>query len=444
MLDAPAVSLAQRLTARLQRSSLARRLDRLDAFSPLASLRADSPGSRALLGEVERAAERALHVARGLFLAGLLSIFLFQTGKTTTLVILGALGFPSVAVLWLVVWRVLNRPNPPRSLPYVLILVDTWLALRGPLWVGTPLYRAIGGAQYLTPSELAAWGGAWLTLVAITGGFRLNPRLAVFSTVVALLAYTLIVGAVAISRNLALLVGGVIALAGTLGVQVARVFRYTMLKAREEGVLERYVPEALVEELARTGEPIGTGRETDITLLIVDIRGYTQRTERLTPGQAVAFLNDYFSAVVAPLAAEGAVLDKYIGDGVFAFFEGAEQQRRALRAARAILAAVQRYNAERPKSEPVAIGIALHTGRALVGTIGAEQKREYTAIADAVNLAARLEELNKTFRSSVVASEAVIQAVVPEETTGFVGPLVVPIRGHDAPLAVRYLPVAQV
>jgi adenylate cyclase len=82
--------------------------------------------------------------------------------------------------------------------------------------------------------------------------------------------------------------------------------------------------------------------------------------------------------VVAPLAAEGAVLDKYIGDGVFAFLEGAEHQRRALRAARAILAEVDRHNARGPAFGPVAIGIAVHTGRALVGTIGAEQKREYT------------------------------------------------------------------
>jgi adenylate cyclase len=418
-------------------------LGRLDAFSPLAPLQVESPGARALLRGVERAAERALHVARGMFLAAILVVFWLQSGKTTTLVVFGALAFPGVVVFWLVVWRALSRPEPSRALPYVLILVDTWLALRGPLAVRTPLYEAVGGARYLTPSELDAMSGAWLTLIAITGAFRLNPRLAAFSTVVALSAYGLVVALLAVSRNLALTVGAIIAFAGALGVQVARVFRYTMLKAREEAVLERYVPEALVEELLRSGDPVGAGRETDITVVIVDIRGYTQRTERLTPRQAVAFLNDYFSVVVAPLAAAGAVLDKYIGDGVFAFLEGAEQQRRALRAARTILAAVERYNAERPDAEPVAIGIALHTGRALVGTIGAEQKREYTAIADAVNVAARLEELNKTYRSSIVASEAVMEAVLPEERAGFVGPAVVQLRGRDAAIAVRYLPIAR-
>ena len=135
------------------------------------------------------------------------------------------------------------------------------------------------------------------------------------------------------------------------------------------------------------------------------------------------------------------MLDKYIGDGVFAFFEGDGHPQRAMRAARAVLGALERYNRARPAAEPVAVGMALHTGPALVGTIGAEQKREYTAISDAVNLATRLEELNKFYEASIVASEAVIQAVELPLRDGFIGPEVAPIRGHDAQIAVRYLPV---
>jgi adenylate cyclase len=415
-------------------------LDRLGAFSPLARLPTDSPGARVLLAETEYAAERALHVARGALLAVILFVFLLQRDVPTMLRGAAALGFGVAAIFWLLVWRALLRPQRLRWLPYALVVADAWIAVRGAVAVHTPVYRTLGADRYLTPAELAALAGPMLGLVAITGAFRLAPRMAVYSTSVAVLSYFYIAVALGVSRNLGLITGALIGFAGVLGVQVARVFRHTMLKAREQAVLERYVPEALVRELARTGDPLGAGREVDITVVIVDIRGYTRRVERLTPSEAVAFLNGYFSVVVAPLAAEGAVLDKYIGDGVFAFLEGVEQQRRSLRAARAILAAVATYNRSRPAVEPVAIGIALHTGRALVGTIGAEQKREYTAIADAVNLAARLEELNKTFGSSMVASDAVLQAVAAEERAGFVGPETTPIRGRDAPLAVWYLP----
>ncbi len=423
---------------------LAGRLEPLGAFSPLANLRTEGAGARALLVETERAAERALHVARGILFAVILVVFVLQI-RTATAVLIGfsAVAFAAATIFWLAVWRALGREQPPRWLPYVLVLTDAWIAVRGAVAVQTPLWRAIGGEHYLTPAELAAGAGPILALVAITGAFRLIPRVAVYSTVVAVLSYAYIALALGVSWNLAVITGAVIGFIGVLGVQVARVFRYTMLKAREEAVLERYVPEALVHELTRSGDPLGAGREAEITVVIIDIRGYTRRAEQLTPRQAVAFLNDYFSVVVAPLAAEGAVLDKYIGDGVFAFLEGLEQQRRALRAARAILAALAQYNRSRPATDPVAIGIALHTGPALVGTIGAVQKREYTAIADAVNLAARLEELNKTFGSSIVASEAVLRAVAPEERRGFVGPVTTPIRGHETSLDVSYLPAEQ-
>lgn len=395
-----------------------------------------------LLRETEHAAERALHVARGVFLLTILLVFLLQTGQSTALLLAAAAAFPLIGLLWVLAWRLLCRADPPAALPYILIVCDAWLVMRGPLFAHTRVYAALGVGSYLTPADLFAMAAPWLAIVAITGAVRLVPRLAMFSTTVALLAYAVVAIAVPVSRNLALFCGATIAFAGLLGIQIARVFRYTALKAREEGILERYVPESLIDELARSGDPIGAGREADITVLIVDIRDYSRRVERLSPREAVAFLNDYFSVVVAPLAAEGAILDKYIGDGVFSFFEGTDQQRRALRAARAILAAVERYNVSRPTMSAVSVGIAIHSGRALVGTIGAEQKREYTAIADAVNLAARLEELNKTLSSSVVVSDVVLGAVTPAERAGFVGPTLVPIRGHEGAVQVHYLPVA--
>ena len=123
------MALAGRTVPGLERSALARRLEALDAFSPLARLRIDGPGSRALLRGVERAAERALHVARGVFFAILLVMFVLQTGKSAQLVVFAVLAFPLIAVLWVVVWQMLCRPVPPRALPYVLILADAWLAV---------------------------------------------------------------------------------------------------------------------------------------------------------------------------------------------------------------------------------------------------------------------------------------------------------------------------
>src|SRR5258706_11184376 len=117
------MALVRRLGARTEWTSLG-------ALSPLASLGADSPGSRALLADVERAAERALHLARGAFLALIFIVFLLQRGKSTTLVVLASMAFPAVAGLWLLAWRTLDRARPPSWLPYVLIVVDVWFALR--------------------------------------------------------------------------------------------------------------------------------------------------------------------------------------------------------------------------------------------------------------------------------------------------------------------------
>ena len=175
---------------------------------------------------------------------------------------------------------------------------------------------------------------------------------------------------------------------------------------------------------------------------MADIRGFTRLSERLTPPAAVALLNNYFGVVVAPLAAEGAVLDGYVGDGLVAFFEGEDRTARALHALRAadgMRAALVRFNTTRG-DRPLRMGIAIHAGEVLVGTIGAPARREYTIIGDVVNVTDRLEKSNKEFDSVVVASAAALADVPDPAGLGFHGPQLVTVRGRDEPIAVYYLP----
>ena len=91
-----------------------------------------------------------------------------------------------------------------------------------------------------------------------------------------------------------------------------------------------------------------------------------------------------------PLADHGAVLDKYLGDGLLTFFEGPRHAERALLAGREMLAALAEFNRSHTNRPPLRVGIAIHTGTTLLGTVGAGARRDYTVIGDVVNVTARL------------------------------------------------------
>src|SRR5262249_17655220 len=177
---------------------------------------------------------------------------------------------------------------------------------------------------------------------------------------------------------------------------------------------------------------------------MADIRDFTLLSEHLTPAQAVTVLNDYFAAIVSPLIGEGAMLDRYLGDGILAHFEGEDRACRALRAARGVLRALDVLNATHPDRQPIAIGIALHAGTVLVGTIGARERGEYTTVGDAVTATERLEKCNKELESVVVASVEALAGVAEPSRHGFIGPRLVTVRGRTEPIAVHYMPRAVV
>ncbi len=422
---------------------LRRLLAGLGPLSPFATLATYTPASRLLLAETERSAEIALHGVRAVFWLLTAFIFFSELGFLTPafaplLVVSLAYG----GFVWLIIWWLLRRPTPPPWLRYALIVVDGWAAVRSALLFHTPLrdrFVSLFGIPVIGPTDLQVVTPALLVFLALSGALRIDVRAAVLSTLVALAGYAFFAVSLALPLQQALPVAAVIWFSGVVGANGARILRYMVLKAREEAVLERYVPQHLTRELARSGNVERAGRQEEVTLLMADMRGYSRLSERLTPAEAVALLNEYFSVVAEALAAEGAVLDKYIGDGILAFFEGADHAARGLRAARGMLAALDGFNSLRAGRDPILIGIAVHTGDVLVGTIGAPIRREYTLIGDAFNVTARLEECNKRFGSVLVASATTFERAAVS-TTDFHCPELIDLRGRGAPVTVHYLP----
>lgn len=414
-------------------------------FSPQAARAITTPGARTLLAQAEDAAERGLHIMRAVLWSALTVMFWIIYGAAGALPVpIVALVIPSSVVVWELLRRLIWSPARRRWLKYLLIVLDGWVIVRPVpivLVYGAVVAKVVGNPG-ITRSEIVAVMPPLLVYLALSGAFRLDPRAAGFSTLVALLGFAYTARVAAIPTREALAVGSVIGFAGVIGIEVARVLRVVALRAREEEVLERYVPQTLTQELALTGDPERAGRQEEVTVLMADIRGFTHLSERLTPAAAVALLNDYFGVVVAPLAAEGAVLDGYVGDGLLAFFEGEDRAARALHALRAadgMRAALVRFNTTRGDG-PLRMGIAIHAGEVLVGAIGAPARREYTIIGDVVNVTDRLEKSNKELDSVVVASAAALADVPDPAGLGFRGPQLISVPGRDEPIAVYYLP----
>ncbi|MBL8756476.1 MAG: adenylate/guanylate cyclase domain-containing protein [Planctomycetes bacterium] len=170
-------------------------------------------------------------------------------------------------------------------------------------------------------------------------------------------------------------------------------------------------PEVLAEVLADPNALRLGGETRDVTLFFTDLQGFTSLAEKSEPQQLVAFLNDYFTRMCAPVLAERGVIDKFIGDAIMAIFgapvPAADQGRAAVHAALAALQTSASIADElRARGlPPIATRIGVHRGQAVVGNMGSSSRFDYTAIGDTVNLAARLEGANKAFGTHCLVSE---------------------------------------
>jgi adenylate cyclase len=155
-----------------------------------------------------------------------------------------------------------------------------------------------------------------------------------------------------------------------------------------------------------------SGKSQDITVLFCDIRGFTAMTEALGNKEVVDLLNDYFTAMVDVVFEHGGTLDKFMGDGILAYFGApiirADHADRALRCAQSMQTALAEYNAERALQGHTAIETVavVHSGPAILGNIGSDRRREFTAIGKTVNVAARMEAVAKEREATILVSHA--------------------------------------
>ncbi len=184
-----------------------------------------------------------------------------------------------------------------------------------------------------------------------------------------------------------------------------------MREANAKIMMERFLAPQLVNELLTAKSlPASGGKSQEITLLFADIRSFTAMAERHRPERVVEFLNDYLSVMTEIIFAHNGTIDKFIGDAVMAFFGAPmpteKDAENALRAAAAMIDVLPAIAARHTGMAPLAIGIGIHTGDAIVGNIGSERRLDYTAIGDAVNLASRIEGLTKRYGCGILMSEA--------------------------------------
>jgi adenylate cyclase len=181
-----------------------------------------------------------------------------------------------------------------------------------------------------------------------------------------------------------------------------------------------FVPRRLVEKLIETGTALqlgGTRRE--VTLLFSDVVNFTEITEKADPAQVMKYTSRYFAAMSHEIMTSAGTVDKYIGDAIMAIWnapaDDPDHAANACAAALAMQRANDRLNAEfeREGWPAYRTRIGLHTGETVVGNIGSEDRMNYTALGATVNLAARLEGLNKSYGTSILVSFALKQRAGP-------------------------------
>ncbi len=204
--------------------------------------------------------------------------------------------------------------------------------------------------------------------------------------------------------------------------QLTEAFNQMILSLREKELIRstfgRYMSKEVVDGFlnGKVSLELGGGELREMTVLMSDIRGFTEFSEKLPPQEVVKLLNRYFTEMVQSIGAHNGIVDKFIGDAILAVFgwPTAREDHAKLAVAAAldmkIRLAVLNSALVKEGLRPIEIGIAINSGKAVAGNIGSQEKVQYTVIGDTVNLTSRMESGNKEYGTDLIVSGPVYLA----------------------------------
>ena len=207
-------------------------------------------------------------------------------------------------------------------------------------------------------------------------------------------------------------------------------------KSRIRDIFQRYLPPQIARRvLAVKDSDFLKGENRRVCILFSDIRDFTKYAETKSPEEVVRRLNEYLQSMSKVVTSQNGVVDKFLGDGLMAFFESSEGSRNpshaGITAAQRMLRELDSLNAtwKQQGEEAFKIAIGIHTGDVMIGNIGSNDKTEYTVIGDPVNLASRLLEKTKETNETVLVSESVYADIAERFEAEDKG--IVDIKGHS-------------
>jgi class 3 adenylate cyclase len=202
--------------------------------------------------------------------------------------------------------------------------------------------------------------------------------------------------------------------------------------------LERIVSPSIMEKLLTTDDKtLKYGQEYDVAILFCDLREFTRFSEQSSAEDVIFFLNAYFSQMVKIVSANRGIINKFMGDAVLAVYgleESDTSVEDAVISSRTMLEHAR--NIMMPDGKHLDIGIGIHAGRVVAGTIGSDERYEYTFIGDAVNTASRLDGLTKRLGYSIIISEDAHNALNETSKRLFTDLGMQVVRGKEEPVHV--------